>query len=753
LFAETPARTAKTQAMKIARLRQRFGIAHALCFVLLVALVALRIIDPPPLEDLRNRAFDFYQFARPRVAEQRPVVILDIDEASLKELGQWPWPRTLLAKIVEGVTQRGAVAIGFDMVFSEPDRMSPAYVADLFSGLDEETRKKLRSLPSNDEVLAEAFRQSRVVVGQAGAAAPPTDPDREFVPQAGFISRGPDPRPNLLSFPGLLRNIPVLEEGAAGRGILTIKPERDGVVRRVPLVMLAEGDFVPAMTLELLRVVTGSGPILIRSDEAGIAGIGLPRLQIPTDHNAHLWVHFSPHDRARYVSAIDLLRDRTPPDRFAGRLVLVGTSAIGLLDIKTTPVDAAIPGVEVNAQIIENILTNAALWRPNFAIGAELSAAVLFGMATIVMTPIISAGAAFVLGGAMLILLAGGSWYFYLYHNLMVDYTFPLLVLTLLFFSLIFANYFREEEQRKRIRGAFSLYLSPALVDELAAKPDKLVLGGEQRRMTILFSDVRGFTTLSEQYKSDPQRLTSLMNRFLTPMTNVIISHRGTIDKYIGDAIMAFWNAPLNDPQQEANACAAALEMLVRLEQLNQELEHEARESGQPHLPFRIGVGINTGECVVGNMGSDFRFNYSVIGDSVNVASRLEGRSQEYGVPVVLGSATAAAAADRQFATLEMDLIKVKGKNEPEAVFTLLGGEDVAGSPRFKELEEIHRQLLAQYRRQNWMAAAEILARCRKAAEGFGLDRLYEMYGWRIDQFRATPPEPGWNGIFVYDHK
>ncbi len=273
------------------------------------------------------------------------------------------------------------------------------------------------------------------------------------------------------------------------------------------------------------------------------------------------------------------------------------------------------------------------------------------------------------------------------------------------------------------------------------------MLGGEQRRMTILFSDVRGVHHLVRAIQERPATPDVAHGSFLTPIINVVISHRGTIDKYIGDAIMAFWNAPLNDPQQEANACAAALEMLVRLEQLNQELEHEARESGQPHLPFRIGVGINTGECVVGNMGSDFRFNYSVIGDSVNVASRLEGRSQEYGVPVVLGSATAAAAADRQFATLEMDLIKVKGKNEPEAVFTLLGGEDVAGSPRFKELEEIHRQMLAQYRQQNWTTAAEILARCRKAAEGFGLDRLYEMYGWRIDQFRATPPEPGWNGI------
>lgn len=738
--------------MTLGRLGRHFRIAHAACAALLVALIALRVWDPPPLEELRLRTFDFYQIVRPRVPQQRPVVIVDIDEASLKELGQWPWPRTLLAEIVDRVTRSGALAIGFDIVFSEPDRMSPANAADLFRELDEETRKKLRLLPSNDEVFAEALRRSRVVVGQSGTSTRSADPEAEFMAQAGFASRGPDPTPYLVSFPYLLRNAPPLDEAAAGRGLLTIKPERDGVVRRIPLVMTAGGGLVPALTLEMLRVVSGSSAILIRTDEGGVSSVAVPGLEMPTDRNGRLWLHFARHDQARFVSAVDVLRNRQPPDRFDRRLVLVGTSAIGLLDLKTTPIDPAMPGVEVNAQILENILMNGPLSRPNYAIGAELFATLLLGLTTIAVAPILGAAAAFMLGLVNTALLTGASWYLYLNDNILIDYTFPVLATTLIFFVLVFANYFREEERRKKIRSAFSYYLSPTLVNELANNPDKLVLGGEERAMTILFSDVRGFTTISEHYKNDPQRLTSLMNRYLTPMTNAIIEHNGTVDKYIGDAIMAFWGAPLEDKAHEANACGAALEMLVRLRLLNLELKREADEAGLQHLPLRIGVGINTGRCVVGNMGSDFRFNYSVLGDSVNLASRLEGRSKDYGLPVVLGFNTA-TAIEKRFAAIEIDLIQVKGKNEPEAVFALLGDEEVLTSARFEKLKEVNAHMLKQYRAQDWSSAADSVALCSEAADGFGLDGLYQIYRQRLEHFRSNPPTPQWSGVFVYDSK
>ena len=291
--------------------------------------------------------------------------------------------------------------------------------------------------------------------------------------------------------------------------------------------------------------------------------------------------------------------------------------------------------------------------------------------------------------------------YFFVAHNLLIDFTYPLMSSWLIYLVLTFVNYFREQKQRQQIRSAFGFYLSPPLVEQLAKSPEKLVLGGEERRMTILFSDVRGFTTISEHYKDDPQGLTRLMNRFLTPLTNAIIERKGTIDKYIGDAIMAFWNAPVDDEEHEANACDAALEMLARAEALNVELKREAEANGGVYMPLRIGIGLNSGPCVVGNMGSDFRFNYSVLGDTVNLASRLESRTKDYRLSMVIGSRTA-EGAKAKFATMEIDLIQVKGKKQPEVVFTVLGRAEVDEDPRCRELRDLNAGMLARYRKQQW---------------------------------------------------
>src|SRR6201982_992233 len=293
------------------------------------------------------------------------------------------------------------------------------------------------------------------------------------------------------------------------------------------------------------------------------------------------------------------------------------------------------PGLEVHAQVVESVLTNSLLTYPNYAIGAELLVAVLGGLAIIIAAPMLRASIVIALGAILVAALIGASWYLYSQYNLLIDFTYPLMSTLFVYLTLVFVNYFQEQKQRQQIRAAFGYYLSPALVEQLARSPEKLVLGGEERRMTILFSDVRGFTTISEHYKHDPQGLTRLMNRFLTPLTNAIIERNGTIDKYIGNAIMAFWNAPLDDPRQEVNACEAALEMLSRAEVLNDELKREANQNGGKYMPLRIGIGLNTGPCVVGNIGSDFRFNYSVLGDTVNVASRLESRTKDYRLSMV----------------------------------------------------------------------------------------------------------------------
>ena len=532
----------KSVTQALARWARWFGVARAVCIVLLFALIPLRVIDPPPLQEVRLRSFDLFQVLRPREQQAlSPVVIVDIDEASLKEIGQWPWPRTVVADLVSKLKDRGAVAIGFDIIFAEPDRMSPAVAVESFRGLDDETRSKLASLPSNDEVLADAMKRARVIVGQSGSPLSQPRSDTEKALQTGFAIIGPDPTPLLVTFKGLLRNVPLIEQAAAGRGVLSIDPDRDGIIRRVPVILTAQDVLVPSLAMEMLRVVTGSGAIQVRADEAGVQSVGVRGLAVPTDNRGRVWVHFNKIDRERsYVSAKDLLQGRLPPDRVRGRLVLVGTSAIGLFDIKTTPVDAAMPGVEVHAQILESVLTKAQLAPVPDAIGAEIVIAVLLGLAIIVAAPALSPTVVVVLGAAMVAGLVGLSWYLFAMHSLLLDFTYPLMSSWLIYLVLTFVNYFREQRQRQQIRSAFGYYLSPHMVEQLARSPEKLVLGGEERRMTILFSDVRGFTTISEHFKDNPQGLTQLMNRFLTPLTNAIIERKGTIDKYIGDAIMAF---------------------------------------------------------------------------------------------------------------------------------------------------------------------------------------------------------------------
>jgi adenylate cyclase len=559
---------------------------------------------------------------------------------------------------------------------------------------------------------------------------------------------GEPPQPFLLDFPGLLRNVHVLEQAAAGRGLFTIKTERDGIVRRVPMMMQAQGATMPSLSFEMLRLATGTDTIFTKADQAGIKSIAVKGFELPTDRNGQIWVHFAGHDPSIYVSAVDVLEGRVAPEKIARKLVLIGTSAVGLLDVKTTPIDPVMPGVEVHAEVLESALTRAVLSQPNYSILVEFCAALLLGILVIAFAPMFGPVTLVAVGALFATLLIGTSWYFYTQHRLLIDFTYPLLSTTSIYLTLIFASFVREQAQRRQIRSAFGQYLSPALVEQLAQSPEKLVLGGEEREMTIMFSDVRGFTTISESYKHDPQGLTTLMNRFLTPLTNAILARKGTIDKYMGDAIMAFWNAPLDDKEHQLNACEAAVDMLERIDVLNRQREQEAKEGGHAYIPLNVGVGLNTGVCVVGNMGSDLRFDYSVLGDSVNLASRLEGQSKEYGFPIIVGSKTALAVKDK-FAILELDFIMVKGKKEPEVIYAIAGREDIAQSGHFQMLRNLTIEMLACYRGRDWEGALAAIERGRKTDDAHALGMLYNLYEARILGYQKNPPPEDWNGAFA----
>src|SRR5579859_4015257 len=725
---------------------RKFGYARLICLALLIGVAVLRVADFAPIEELRVRTFDTFQVIDPRVKTTRPVAIIDIDEKSLAKFGQWPWPRTRIADMIISLTQLGATVIAFDVVFAEPDRLNPDAAAETMRYLDEVTRSKLRALPSNDQIFADAVRRSRVVLGETGLDQVISEFDTTL-PVTGFATLGEDPQRFLFDFPGLLRNVHVLEVAAAGRGLITIKPERDGIIRRVPMMLRTQGATMPSLSFEILRVLSSTPTILIKSERAGIKSVGLRGLELPTDLHGQLWIHFAHHDPSIYVSAADLLSGDVPLEKIARKLVLIGTSAVGLNDIKTTPVSPAMPGVEIHAQVLEAALTKSLLAQPWYGLVLELGAALILGILVIAFAPQFGPVTLVAVGALFATVLIGTSWLFYTQHRLLVDFTYPLLSTTAIYLTLIFASFVREQSQRRQIRSAFSQYLSPALVEQLAQSPEKLQLGGEERELTIMFSDVRGFTAISESYKTDPQGLTALMNRFLTPLTNAILARKGYIDKYMGDAIMAFWNAPLDDKQHEINACEAALDMLERIDELNRQREAEAKEGGHAFFPINVGVGLNTGACTVGNMGSDVKFNYSVLGDSVNLASRLEGQSKEYGFPIIVGSKTALAVKEK-FAILELDFIMVKGKKEPEVIYAIAGREDVASSGRFQRLRNLTIEMLACYRSRDWDGALAAIERGRKSDEAQTLQYLYNLYEERIQAYKENPPPEDWNGAY-----
>lgn len=735
-----------TVSRRLRRLVRRFGKARAFCLVLLVGLALLRTGDPPAMEEIRLRTFDLFQLAQPREKAARPIAIIDIDETSLDRYGQFPWPRTRIAELIGRLTQLGAVVIAFDIVFPESDRLTPAIAADGFAGLDEDTRNKLRALPANDEVLAQTIRRSRVVLGESGLPFAKPVEGGDALPSTPLAMLGGDPQPFLIEFPGLLRNVPVLEQAAAGRGLFTIRTERDGIVRRVPMLMIAQGAVMPSLSLEMLRVATGTDTLFVKSDKAGVRSVAVKGFEIPTDRNAQLWVHFARRDPSIYVSAADVLDGKADAAKIARKLVLIGTSSVGLLDLKTTPVDPALPGVEVHAQVLESALTRNVLSQPSYGIVVELGAALLLGLMVIWLAPTFGPPVLIALGAAFGALLIGTSWYFYAQHRLLIDFTYPLLSTTLIYLTLIFANFVREQQQRRQIRFAFAQYLSPTLVEHLAQAPERLVLGGEERVMTIMFSDVRGFTAISETYKHDPRGLTTLMNRLLTPQTNAIIERNGTIDKYMGDAVMAFWNAPLDDAAQESNACHAALDMLDTIVVLNRSLQEEAAISGRPHIPIDIGIGLNTGTCVVGNIGSNLRFDYSVLGDAVNLASRLQSQSKTYGFPIIAGSKTALAVKD-ELAIVEIDFVAVKGKTEPEVIYAIVGRREMAETADFQALRNLAIAMLACYRDRNWTDALTAIAQAREADEAGTFATLLKLYEERIWAFQIVPPAADWNGV------
>jgi adenylate cyclase len=721
--------------------------------VLLVAVFA-RIAFPDFLERLSLTSFDLYQRLAPREPADVPIRVVDIDDRSLAQIGQWPWPRTVIAQIIDHLREAGAAVIAFDIDFAEPDRTSPKMLEPLLAGTGPSAAaasKLLAALPDPDKVLAEAMSKVPVVTGFIL-----TDHGGRRLPmaKAGYAFAGDDPLGHVDRFSSAIPNLPIIEQAAAGNGFLNQYLDWDHVVRRVPLILRLGNKPVFSLAAEALRVALGAHTYIGKAaganneesfgQKTGLVEMRIGNVTIPTDAAGRVWLHFAPLRHDRFVSAVDVLKGNFDPAKFADNIVLVGTSAEGVInDQQATPISRSVPGVEIHAQLIEQILQGAFLVRPDWGAGAETLFTVLIGIGLILGLPRIGALPSAALGGAAIIAGIGASWLAFRHAQLLIDPVYPTIVLVVVYLLASLVGYLRTEARQREIRGAFSRYMSPHYVEVLAAHPEKLVLGGEARELTIMFCDIRGFTTISEGL--DAHALTMLMNSFTSPMTEIITEHQGTIDKYIGDCIMAFWNAPLDDPEHATNAVNAAKAMRHKLAELNREWEAQARADGRPFKPLRFGIGINSGECVVGNFGSQQRFNYSLLGDPVNLASRLEGLGKVYGVDLVIGEDTAEKLHESDL--IELDLVAVKGKTQAVRVFTIPpeDGEEA-------QLGAQHSELLSAYRRQNWSAALNLLVGGDLAASRF-LGPLYELYRERIAHFMVEAPPEDWDGVFTAETK
>ncbi|WP_458722321.1 CHASE2 domain-containing protein [Shimia sp. W99] len=721
----------------------------------------VRIGDPLPLSVLRNVSLDFFHQSYPREYTPLPVAIIDVDDRSLSEIGQWPWPRTRIAEIVQKSTLAGAAAIAFDIVFSEPDRLSPGAVAMDNPRLPPDVVEQLKSMPDNDIVLAEAIARSRVVLGQASVRTiegnRSTKIEMADVPHA-FV--GGDPTPFLPQFPDVVQNLPILEANAAGYGVFSARPDVDGVYRSAPLVISVQGKVRLGLSAELLRIATGGGPFLVRTNEAGIEGVVIARQLIETAQDGSVWPHLTPSNRARYVSATDLLNDRMPQGRLAGHLVFVGTSAIGLEDFRPTMLGVSMAGVEIHAQVLENIISQTMLKRPNYMIAIELVVTLFLCVLVILFVPVMAARWVISLSLALLGVYVSVSYYFFTQRGVVLDPSYPVISTFLTFALMTTVNYLREERLRRSIRNAFGQYVSPDLVGQLSDHPEDLKLGGETRELTLLFSDVRGFTAIAEDYKDDPEALTRLMNQFLTLVSQAIMDNGGTIDKFMGDAVMAFWNAPTNNPDHPRAACNAALRIMADIHAFNERSAYaegagiEGGARAREHHKINIGVGINSGMCVVGNMGSETRFDYTALGDPVNVASRLEGQSRYYGVQVILGMNTVKIVGD-EFAILKLDTVMVLGKHLPETIFALLGDKSMRDEAGFQEIFSLNEQMHEAYDAQEWDKALQKLDLMQSINEHLELSlAVYlDLFRNRISELRSDPPGEDWDGVYKFTKK
>lgn len=732
--------------------------------VLVVFLVlVLFFLDPRFIRFIELKALDLRTVSRGVLPSGGETVIVTIDEKSLSDLGRWPWPRTTIAALADKLKELEAKVVGFDIVFAEPDENSSLKTLE---GLEDELYKttfankglsalleKKKREADTDAALASAIEKAKnITLGfffhissrEVGhLTSEEIQASEESIANGRFtvVRKQKDGDDSAIIHAYAVQpNLPMISEAAENSGYFNAFPDTDGVIRWAPLVIKFGENYYASLALSTLVQYLEWPMLNLHIAEYGVDGILLDKLRIPTDEAGRLLVNYlGPPSTFPHYSVSDILAGRIPAEKIKGKIVLVGATATGVYDMRNTPFSSVYPGVEIHATVIDNILHQNFLVHSGWIKFIDLCIILFVGLLVGVFLPRLKAVAGIMFSLALLIAFILINRAIYVHWNIWMNVVYPALTIATAYLGITVYRYVTEEKEKKKIRGAFQYYLTASVVNEILKDPNKLKLGGDKKNLSVLFSDIRGFTTISE--KLSPENLVQLLNEYLTAMTNIVFKYDGLLDKYIGDAVMAVFGAPLNQPDHARRACLTAIEMMSTLKRLQVKWETE----GWP--PINIGIGINTGDMVVGNMGSEMRFDYTVMGDSVNLASRLEGTNKEYGTNIIISEFTHNVIKD-DFFCRELDAVRVKGKKRPVQIFELLG--EMKDKAQWQEFTALFEKGLAAYRESRWddaLAAFHGVLALRPD------DYPASLYIERTEALRENPPEGDWDGVCTMTKK
>jgi len=737
-------------------------------YLTLLVVFLFIFIEPSFLDIVELKTLDLRFKSRGTQKPHDAVVLAVLDEKSLNREGRWPWPRSKIARVIDYLSNDGAKVIGFDIGFLEPDENTNLKIIDQFeqkittlqlkNNQIKEFIKESKLRADNDLILANAIKksQAKIVLGHffymSQAALNYKVEQKDIERQTKRIKNSKYPllmydQQDMEIDPFIHAYIPeanidILSQAADSSGYFNMVPDKDGVVRWMPLIFKCGQEIYAPLSIQSVWHYLDQPQLMVKVANYGIQGIEMGERFIPAAEDGKMLINYiGPEKTFPHYSLSDIIRGNIPQGTFKDKIIMVGATAIAIYDVRNTPLSSSgeYPGVEIHATVIDNIITNNFLKKPEWTTIFDALAILIIGLFTGLVVRRLGAIKGIVFTSAVFILYILISYGLFMYWGIWVNIIYPLLALGLVYISLTVYRYLTEERERKKIKGAFTYYVSSSVVNEMLKHPEKLKLGGDRRELSVLFSDIRGFTTIAEGLT--PEELVHLLNEYLTVMTDIVFKYDGTLDKYMGDAIMAIFGAPLDLPDHPIKACHSAIEMIEELKNLNQKWISEGKH------PMDIGIGINTGPMMVGNMGSAQRFDFTAMGDSVNLGSRLEGANKSYKTNIIISEFTFEKVKN-EFFCMELDSVRVKGKKLPVKIYSLVGYKNL---PDIQE-EVIHQfnQGIALYKKRKWDTAIHAF----KNITAMDPD-LYaaQVYIERCFALKKNPPPAEWDGVYTMTTK